>query len=62
VKSKGPGDLVYLTAGERSRVEVAQMPTIGKTTVFTGRDMILYGEDGAERLTEAEWMARTALD
>ena len=64
VKSVGPGDLVYLTAGERSpaNVEVAEMPTIGKTTVFRKGKMTLYGRDGVEELTEAEWMARTRID
>jgi uncharacterized cupin superfamily protein len=64
VKSKGPGDLLYLTAGERSvaGVEVAEMPTIGKTTVFRQGRMTLYGKDGVEELTEAEWMARTRID
>jgi len=60
--SKGPGDLVYLTGGERSKVEVADMPSIGKTTVFRDGTMTLYGEDGIEKLTEAEWMARTRIE
>ena len=59
--SKGPGDLVYLTGGERSPVEVADMPSIGKTTVFRRGGMTLFGPDGAESLTAQEWMARTAL-
>ena len=62
LKSKGTGDLVYLTGGERSAVEVAEMPTIGKTTVFRDGRMSLYGEDGVEHLTEAEWFARTAIE
>ena len=62
LRSKGPGDLVYLTAGERSKVEVADMPSIGKTTVFRNGTMTLFGEDGVETLTEAEWMARAKID
>ena len=62
LKSKGPGDLVYLTAGRRDPVEVADMPTIGKTTVFRNGVMELFGDDGAERLTGAEWMARTKIE
>ncbi|HVI31711.1 cupin domain-containing protein [Phenylobacterium sp.] len=58
----GPGDLVYLTAGERSAVEVAEMPSIGKTTVFRDGRMSLFGEDGVTHLTLAEWMARTAVE
>lgn len=60
--SKGPGDLVYLTGGERGSVEVAEMPSIGKTTVFRNGHMSLHGKDGVEELTEAEWMARTVIE
>jgi hypothetical protein len=38
------------------------MPSIGKTTVFRNGTMTLFGPDGVETLTEAEWMARTKLD
>jgi len=62
LKSKGPGDLLYLTAGRRDPIEVADMPTIGKTTVFRNGRMELFGDDGVERLTSAEWMARTVLE
>jgi uncharacterized cupin superfamily protein len=61
LKSKGPGDLVYLTAGRRDPVEIADMPTIGKTTVFRNGRMELFGDDGVEWLTQAEWMARTKI-
>jgi uncharacterized cupin superfamily protein len=62
LKSKGPGDLVYLTAGRRDPVEIADMPTIGKTTVFRNGRMELFRADGAERLANAEWMARTKIE
>lgn len=62
LKSKGPGDLVYLTGGENPAVEVADMPSIGKTTVFRNGRMTLFGPDGVETLTEAEWMARTRIE
>ena len=62
LKSRGPGDLVYLTGGRRDPVEVADMPTIGKTTVLRNGGMELFGEDGVERLTQAEWMARTRIE
>jgi uncharacterized cupin superfamily protein len=61
VVSKGPGDLVYLTAGTNGAVEVADMPSIGKTTVFRNGTMTLFGADGVETLSQAEWMARTRL-
>lgn len=62
LRAVGPGDLVYLTGGERSETEVAEMPTIGRTAVFRKGRMSLFGPDGVEELTEAEWMARTRLD
>lgn len=63
VKSLGPGDLVYLTAGEHSDgFEIADMPSIGKTTVFRNGRMELYGTDGVERLTTEEWIARTRIE
>jgi uncharacterized cupin superfamily protein len=62
LRSLGPGDLVYLTGGERSAVEVAEMPSIGKTTVFRNGRMTLYGRDGVEDLSEAEWIARTRIE
>ena len=58
----GPGDLVYLTAGERSRVEVADMPTIGKTTLFRNNTMTLFGADGVETLTAEDWFARMKIE
>jgi len=61
VASTGAGDLVYLTAGERSRVEVADMPSIGKTAVFRDNTITLFGDDGVESLTAAEWFARTRI-
>ena len=57
----GQADLVYLTGGERAAVEVARMPTIGKVAVFKDNAVTFYGEDGAERLTMAEWMARMII-
>jgi uncharacterized cupin superfamily protein len=62
VRATGRNDLVYLTGGESGPVEVADMPTIGKTTVFRGGRISLFGEDGVETLTQAEWMARTHLE
>lgn len=58
----GEVDLVYLTVGERARVEVADMPTIGKTTVFRNNRMALFGPDGVEELSAEEWFARMQID
>ena len=60
--SVGPADLVYLTAGERSRVEVAHMPTIGRTAVFRDNAVTLFGEDGVDHLTMEAWFARAKID
>jgi uncharacterized cupin superfamily protein len=62
IVSQGPGDLLYLTCGRRDPLEVADMPSIGKTTVFRNGRMQLFGEDGIEELTQAEWMARTRIE
>ena len=51
----GVADFVYLTGGERSAVEVARMPTLGKVAVFKDNAVTFYPEDGAETLTMAEW-------
>ena len=60
-RNTGAVDLLYLTAGERSRVEVAGMPTIGKTAVFRPGRITMYGDGEVEELTEAEWGARSRL-
>jgi uncharacterized cupin superfamily protein len=61
IANTGEADLVYLTVGERAQVEVADMPTIGKTTVFRNNRMALFGPDGVEELTAQEWFARMQL-
>jgi uncharacterized cupin superfamily protein len=58
LKSLGPGDLVYLTGGESTAVEVADMPTIGKTQVLKGGKIAMLDAGGAETLTFEEWMTR----
>ena len=63
LRSLGPGDLVYLSAGEPNQgVEVADMPSIGKTTVFRNGRMELYDTANAEVLSVEEWMARTRIE
>jgi uncharacterized cupin superfamily protein len=58
----GEADLVYLSGGERSPVEVARMPTLGKVAVFKDNAVSFYPEDGGERLTMAEWIARARIE
>jgi uncharacterized cupin superfamily protein len=57
----GPEDLLYLTGGESGPVELSDFPTLGRTMVMRQGKMTLFGEDGVETLTQAEWMARTRL-
>ncbi len=57
----GPSDLVYLTGGERIAVEVADMPTIGRTAIFRRGGMELLETGSGETLTQSEWMARTKI-
>lgn len=61
LRNTGTGDLLYLTAGERARVEVAEMPSIGKTALFRPGRITMFGEDGLEELTPEEWEARSRL-
>lgn len=56
IVNTGEGPLTYLTVGERARVEVADMPSIGRTAVFRPGQISMYGPGGVEELTEAEWM------
>lgn len=58
----GPEDLVYLTGGEGGSVEISDFPTLGRTMVVRGGTMTLFGEDGVETLTAAEWMARARIE
>jgi uncharacterized cupin superfamily protein len=62
LRATGPEDLVYLTGGERTAVEVSDMPTLGKTTITRNGRVTLLDSKGAEELTVAEWMARASLD
>jgi len=63
VRSLGPDDLVYLTAGEHAEgIEIADMPSIGRTTVFRNGRIELYSQAGVERLSQEEWMARTRIE
>ncbi|WP_340644355.1 cupin domain-containing protein [Phenylobacterium sp.] len=61
LRNTGTADLLYLAAGERARVEVAEMPSIGKTAVFRPGRITMFGDDGVEELTPEEWGARSRL-
>ena len=60
-KATGEDDLVYLTVGERARVEVAAMPTIGKTIVFHDNRMTRLDHAGVDELTAEEWVEKMRL-
>ena len=61
IVNTGPGDFTYLTGGERTDVEVSDFPSLGKVAVSQGGDIRLFGKDGVETITRAEWMARSRL-
>lgn len=61
ILNTGSVPLVYLTVGERAQVEVADMPTIGKTATFRPGRITMSGPDGIEELTPEEWGARSRL-
>lgn len=60
--SLGPDDLVYLEAGERSPIEVSDLPSIGKTLVFRNNVVTLFDADGRAVMSAAEWMARSVIE
>ena len=61
IVNTGEDDLVYLTVGERARVEVAAMPTIGKTIVFHDNRMTRLDHAGVDELTAEEWVEKMRL-
>jgi uncharacterized cupin superfamily protein len=61
IRNTGDEDLVYLTGGERTKVEVADMPSLGKVAVFAHGVVTLYDPKGAEKITLEEWMRRATL-
>jgi uncharacterized cupin superfamily protein len=62
IRATGQDALVYLTGGERTSVEVSDMPTIGKTTLTRDGRVTLLDASGAEEITVEEWMRRARLD
>jgi uncharacterized cupin superfamily protein len=57
----GASDLVYLTGGERTAVDVSDMPSIGKTLLARNGRMVLLDNATAETVTREEWSARATL-
>ena len=61
IRNTSGADLVYLTGGERARVEVAHMPSLGKVAVFKDSTVTFYDPEGAETVTMEEWFARATI-
>ncbi|MBI3709864.1 MAG: cupin domain-containing protein [Proteobacteria bacterium] len=53
----GARDLVYLMGGERTELEVARFPTVGKVAVFTRDGAQFFDEHGAHGLAYSAWLA-----
>ncbi|MGH1352857.1 MAG: cupin domain-containing protein [Methyloligellaceae bacterium] len=51
ILNTGTEDLVYLSAGERTDVEVVDLPTHNKIGVFTGRAVQFFDKDSAQSLS-----------
>lgn len=60
LKNTGSGDLVYLMGGERSPVEVARFPTVGKVGVFNMAEgsARFFDEAAGERMALADFLAK----
>jgi uncharacterized cupin superfamily protein len=60
VRNTGTSDLVYLTGGERSPVEVADMPSLGKVAVFKDNAVTFYDKT-AQHISMEEWNKCAAI-
>jgi len=56
--NNGAADLIYLMGGERTDVEVAHFPTLGKIGVQADRRMTFYDADGGQRLPLEAWIVK----
>ena len=53
----GTEDLIYLMGGERSKVEVARFPSIGKIGVINESGVRLFDESAVDLLPFSAWVA-----
>jgi len=53
----GPEDLIYLMGGERSSLEVAHFPSIGKVGVIGDGEVRLFDGSAADVLPFSAWVA-----
>lgn len=56
--NSGQIDLVYLMGGERTPVEVATFPTLGKIAVQTGAGLTFYDTGNVQHLPFEAWAAK----
>jgi uncharacterized cupin superfamily protein len=61
IRNTGSADLVYLTGGERSPVEVADMPSLGKVAVFKNNAVTFYDKKASEQISMDDWNKRAAI-
>lgn len=54
----GTTDLVYLQGGERSAVEIAHFPTVGKVMVSNAGKLSLFDAGSSEARRVEEWIKR----
>lgn len=54
-------DLVYLMGGERSGIDVAHFPKLGRHLVFAGSRIWSFDEANSQRLTLSDWNAYDLL-
>lgn len=55
--NSGTEDLVYLMGGERSAVEVARFPSIGKVGIIMNNGVQLLDESASDTLPFSAWIA-----
>ena len=54
----GTEELVYLTGGERTAVEVARFPSIGKVAVFKNGAATFYDDGSGQTFPLSAWIAK----
>ncbi len=59
LKNTGGEDLVYLMGGERSEVEVAHFPHLGKVLIGHPDHLYIVNEVALEKKTLEEWISES---
>jgi uncharacterized cupin superfamily protein len=58
LRNTGETDLVYLMGGERTPLEVARFPSIGKVAVVDHRQVSFFDETSATVLSTEQWLPK----